>query len=69
MANAKRRRTRDTVDDEFNLLLSTAVAQLLPARHIEPGDNWHFYVDGSGEEAELIIVRSRSTATTPDPES
>lgn len=65
MANAKRRRNRQTVDDEFNIDLSVAVGQLLPARHIQAGDAWGFYVDG----AELIIVRTRSTATNPDPES
>lgn len=65
MANAKRRRNRSTVDDEFNIDLLVAVGQLLPARHIAPGDAWSFYVDGS----ELIIVRTRSTATVPDPDS
>ncbi len=65
MANAKRRRNRSTVDDEFNIDLLTAVGQLLPARHIAAGDLWAFYV----ENGELIIVRTRSVATIPDPES
>lgn len=65
MANAKRRRNRQTVDDEFNIALSEAVSQLLPARHIQEGDVWGFYVDGD----QLVIVRTRSTASTPDPES
>ncbi len=65
MANAKRRRNRQTTDDEFNIDLLVAVGQLLPARHIAPGDAWGFYVDG----ADLIIVRTRSVASTPDPDS
>lgn len=65
MANAKRKRNRQTVDDEFNIDLLVAVGQLLPARHIAPGDVWSFYVDGT----DLIIVRTRSVATNPDPDS
>ncbi len=65
MANAKRKRTQRTDDDEFEMPLSDALAQLLPARHIAPGDVWGFYVDGT----DLIIVRTRSVASIPDPES
>lgn len=69
MANAKRRRTQGTTDDDFDILLSDALSQLLPARHIGPTDSWYFRVDGSGAEARLIITRSRATVTIPDPES
>ncbi len=65
MANAKRKRNQRTDDDEFNMPLADALAQLLPARHIAPGDAWYFRVEG----AELIITRSRAAVTIPDPES
>ncbi len=65
MANAKRRRNQRTDDDEFNISLSDALAQLLPARHITEGARWFFHIDGT----ELIITRSVPTVTTPDPES
>ena len=69
MANAKRRRTQGTTDDDFDMLLSAALAQLLPARHIASGDSWYLRVEGSGDEAQLVITRSRANVTTPDPES
>lgn len=65
MANAKRRRNQRTDDDEFNIALSDALAQLLPARHITAGATWFFTVDGD----QLIIHRSVPTVTIPDPES
>lgn len=69
MANAKRRRTQGTTDDDFDILLSDALSQLLPARHIQAGDNWYFRIEGSGAEARLVITRSRAAVTIPDPES
>lgn len=69
MANAKRRRTQTTADDDFDIALSDALAQLLPARHILPGASWYLRVDGSGPDAKLIITRSVPTVSTPDPES
>lgn len=69
MANAKRRRNQATTDDDFDMLLSDALPQLLPARHIAPGDSWYFRVEGGGAEARLIITRSRATVSIPDPES
>ena len=65
MANAKRRRNQRTDDDEFNIALSDALAQLLPARHITPGATWFFTTDGD----QLIIHRSVPTVTIPDPDS
>lgn len=69
MGNAKRRRTQGTTDDDFDMLLSDALSQLLPARHIAPGDNWYFRTEGSGAEARLVITRARAVVTIPDPES
>lgn len=65
MANAKRQRNQRTDDDRFNMLLSDALAQLLPARHITAGATWFFNVEGD----QLIITRSVPTVTIPDPES
>lgn len=65
MANAKRRRNQRTDDDEFDMLLSDALAQLLPARHITAGASWHFRVQGD----QLIITRSVPSVTIPDPDS
>lgn len=69
MANAKRRRNQATTDDEFDMLLSDALSQLLPARHIGPTDSWYFRIDGAGAEARLIITRSRAVVNIPDPDS
>lgn len=69
MANAKRRRTQATADDDFDILLSDALPQLLPTRHITAGASWYFRVEGSGTDARLIITRSVPTVTIPDPES
>jgi hypothetical protein len=69
MANAKRRRTQRTDDDNFDMLLSDALPQLLPARHIVAGASWLFTVEGSGADARLVIIRSVPTVTIPDPES
>jgi hypothetical protein len=69
MANARRRRTQGTTDDDFDMLLSVALNQLLPARHIGPTDSWYFRVEGSGPDAQLIITRSRAIVTIPDPDS
>lgn len=65
MANAKRRRNQRTDDDDFNIALSDALGQLLPARHITPGATWYFRVEGE----QLIITRSVPTVTIPDPDS
>lgn len=69
MANAKRRRNQATTDDEFDMLLSDALSQILPARHIGPTDSWYFRIDGAGAEARLIITRSRAVVSIPDPDS
>jgi hypothetical protein len=65
MANAKRRRTQRTDDDDFNIPIADALAQLLPARHITTGASWYFRVEGD----QLVITRSVPTVTIPDPES
>jgi hypothetical protein len=69
MANAKRRRNQATTDDDFDMLLSDGLSQLLPARHIGPNDSWHFRVEGVGTDARLIITRARAAVTIPDPDS
>lgn len=69
MANAKRRRNQRTDDDDFDMLLSDALPQILPARHILAGASWFFRVEGNGAEARLIITRSVPTVSIPDPES
>jgi hypothetical protein len=65
MANAKRKRTQRTDDDDFNIAIADALSQLLPNRHITPGASWYFRVEGD----QLIITRSVPTVTIPDPES
>jgi hypothetical protein len=65
MANAKRKRSQRTDDDDFNIAITDALAQLLPARHITEGASWYFRQEGE----ELIITRSVPTVTIPDPES
>lgn len=65
MANAKRKRNQRTDDDEFNMPLADALAQLLPTRHITEGARWYFSVNGD----ELLITRSVPTVSIPDPES
>jgi hypothetical protein len=69
MANARRRRLQRTDDDDFDIPLSTALAQLLPARHILAGASWYFRLEGSGDDTQLIITRSVPTVTIPDPDS
>lgn len=65
MANARRRRTQRTDDDDFGILITDALAQLLPARHITAGASWYFRQDGD----QLIITRSVPTVSIPDPDS
>jgi hypothetical protein len=65
MANAKRKRTQRTDDDDFDIAIADALAQLLPARHITAGASWYF----KQEADRLIITRSVPTVTIPDPES
>ena len=65
MANAKRKRTQRTDDDDFNIAIADALAQLLPNRHITEGASWYFRVEGD----QLIITRSVPTVSIPDPES
>lgn len=65
MANAKRRRTQRTDDDDFAIATADALAQLLPARHIVAGATWFFRQEGD----QLIITRSVPTVTIPDPDS
>lgn len=65
MANAKRRKTQGTTDDDFDILLSDALGQLLPARHVLAGASWYFRVDGD----RLVITRSVASVSTPDPDS
>lgn len=70
MANAKRRRTQRTDDDDFEIALSDALALLLPARHITPGARWYFSTrPGPDGVEQLVITRSSPTVTIPDPES
>ena len=69
MANAKRRRTQSTADDDFDIALTDALPQLLPNRHIIAGASWYFRVEGTGSDAKLIITRSVPTVSIPDPES
>lgn len=70
MANAKRRRAQRTDDDDFEMPLSDALAQLLPARHILEGARWYFSTrPGEGGVEQLVITRSSPTVTIPDPES
>lgn len=57
MANARRRRTQATDDQQFDILLSDALNQLLPARHIVAGASWYFFIEGDN----LVIVRSTAT--------
>jgi hypothetical protein len=65
MANAKRRRTQRTDDDDFSIGIADALTQLLPARHITEGASWYFRIEGD----QLVITRSVPTVTIPDPES
>ena len=65
MANAKRRRSQRTDDEDFDILIADALPQLLPNRHILAGASWYFRVEGD----RLIITRSVPTVTIPDPES
>jgi hypothetical protein len=65
MANAKRRRTQTTTDDDFGIDLAVGIAQLLPARHIAPGDSWYLRIEGD----QLVITRSRPIVSIPDPDS
>lgn len=63
MANARRRRTQRTDDDDFEIDLQLALQRLLPNGQIAEGDKWFFHTDG----AFLVITRSRAAAT-PDPD-
>lgn len=65
MANAKRKRSQRTDDDDFNISIADALSQLLPTRHITAGANWYFRQEGD----QLIITRSVPVFTIPDPES
>lgn len=58
MANARRRRTQATDDQQFEMLLVDALPQLLPARHIVAGASWLFHVEGD----QLVITRSVATS-------
>ena len=69
MANAKRRRSQRTDDEDFDILLTEALPQLLASRHIVAGASWFFRIEGSGADAKLVITRSVPTVTIPDPES
>lgn len=65
MANAKRKRSQRTDDEDFEILIADALPQLLPNRHIVAGASWHFRVENEW----LVITRSVPTVTIPDPES
>jgi hypothetical protein len=65
MANARRRRRQDQADDDFDIELPVALAQLLPTRHITAGASWYFQVQGD----RLVITRSVAVVSTPDPDS
>ncbi len=56
MANAQKKRQRKFPQAEFEIPLATAVAQLMRAQDVEPGDSWHFHVNGDV----LVITRSRA---------
>lgn len=57
MANARRRRTQRTDDEDFEILLTDALPQLLAARHITAGATWYFRLEGDF----LVITRSTPT--------
>lgn len=59
MANARRRRTQRTDDDDFEIDLALALQRLLPNGQVAEGDRWFFHTDG----AFLVITRSRAQAT------
>ncbi len=61
MANAQKVRDRKFPQPDFELPVAEAVAALLAARHIEPGDQWHFHVQGDT----LVITRSRAAEVVP----
>lgn len=56
MASAQKKRQRRFPQAEFEMPLATAVNQLLRAQDIEPGDTWHFQVNGDT----LVITRIRA---------
>lgn len=58
MANARRRRTQRTDDEDFEILLIDALPQLLAARHIVPDAAWYFRIEGDF----LVITRSTALA-------
>jgi hypothetical protein len=67
MANARRRRTQRTDDDDFEIDLATALNRLIAANQIGVGDNWYFRIEGSPGAEVLVITRSRAAATqNPD---
>lgn len=56
MANARRRRTQRTDDEDFEILLADALPQLLAPGRIIPGAAWYFRIEGD------FLVITRSTA-------
>lgn len=69
MANARRRRTQRTDDDDFDMPLADALGLLLPARHITPGASWYLRVEPGDPGPRLVITRSVPSVTIPDPDS
>ena len=60
---AKPERVNQNEDKVFTIALGDALPLLLANRHIQPGDSWHFTLEGTT----LRITRARQTVTlTPD---
>jgi hypothetical protein len=61
LANAKKKRDRLFPQTDFELSLADAVAALIRPNQIEPGDRWHFQVEGDV----LKITRIRQAQELP----
>jgi hypothetical protein len=57
MASAQKKRQRKFPQADFEMPVAAAVNQLLRQQDIEPGDIWHFQVNGDV----LVITRIRAT--------
>jgi hypothetical protein len=56
MASAQKKRQRKFPQADFEIPLATAVNQLLRQQDVEPGDTFHFQVNGDV----LVITRIRA---------
>jgi hypothetical protein len=61
MANARKTRQWKQPHAEFEIALDDALQALLRPQDVEPGDTWHFYLDG----AVLRITRTKATEEAP----